>query len=203
MFNTPNFCVLFEFSLCRVVMEAIIKTFSEVDQSSSDINTSGSTVACCLVRPGHSKNSRTLFVANVGDTRAVLSKGGEAVRLTYDHTALDPQEVARIEKAGGFILRKRILGILSVARAIGDHTMKQYVISRPHTNIVQLTEDEKFLIIACDGVWDVFSDEEAVAFISEGLKLGEFGEDDAASSLVAKAKEKGSEDNITALVIFL
>lgn len=142
----------------------------------------------------------------MGDTRVVLATANKnsisAERLTYDHTALDPGEVNRIEKAGGFILRKRILGILSVARAIGDHAMKKYVISRPHTVIRPLTKYHKFMIIACDGVWDVFEDQEAVDFISKGLSSGTFTAKDAALNLVNEAKKKDSQDNITVLVVF-
>lgn len=185
------------------VMEKIVSTFGEVDSKCSDIKSSGSTVACCLIRPG-AKDTRYMFVANVGDTRVVLSrKDGTITRLTYDHTATDEKEKKRIEAAGGFILRDRILGILSVARAIGDHTMKKYVISEPHTEIVKLTENEDFVIIACDGVWDVFKDEDAVSFIKEGLEKKEFTQEEAASKLVKKAVENGSQDNITVLVVFL
>lgn len=185
------------------VLAEIIKTFTEVDQNSASIQTSGSTAACCLIRKAPESNSRTLFVANVGDTRAVLCTDTTAKRLTYDHTAADANEVKRIEGVGGFILRGRILGILSVARAIGDHALKKYVISQPYTTVTPLTGRERFLIVACDGVWDVFKDEEAADFIRTGLKSKAFTEQEAANKLVEAAVEKGSQDNITALVVFL
>lgn len=184
-------------------MEKLIASLSEVDTKSADIKVSGSTVAICLIRPGPVNGSRHLFVANVGDTRVVLaSKGGKAERLTEDHNTDNPNEIKRIEAAGGFILRGRILGILSVARAIGDHTMKKYVISQPNTRQFEITGEHEFIIIACDGVWDVVEDQEAVELIKTGIAEEKCTEQDAAQFLIDVAMEKGSQDNITVLVVF-
>lgn len=61
-----------------------------------------------------------LHVANVGDCRAVLCRGGNAVVLTTDHTPSVPSEAARVEAAGGFVSRGRVNGILGVSRSFGD-----------------------------------------------------------------------------------
>eukprot|EP00924_Labyrinthula_sp_SR-Ha-C_P002500 maker-scaffold_16-snap-gene-6.32-mRNA-1 protein AED:0.14 eAED:0.14 QI:413/0.5/0.66/1/1/1/3/75/294 len=185
------------------IMDAIVESFSkaDVDSAPSGKNNSGSTAAVCLVKTEGGK--RTLYTANVGDTRIILARGKESVRLSYDHSCNDQQEKERIEKAGGFILRERILGIISVSRAIGDHNMKKFVISKPHTNITQLSDGDQFIIIACDGVWDVLEDKEATEFIKEGIKEKKFDEASAAKALVKEAIQKGSQDNVTALVVFL
>jgi serine/threonine protein phosphatase PrpC len=60
------------------------------------------------------------------------------VRLTFDHKAEDPSEKTRVEAAGGFILRGRVLGILAVARSFGDHGMKEFVTAQPHTSATEL-----------------------------------------------------------------
>ena len=73
---------------------------------------SGSTAVACLVRREGPTAERVLYAANVGDSRAVLSRGGTALRLTFDHKASEQSEVKRIERAGGFIMRRRVLGIL-------------------------------------------------------------------------------------------
>lgn len=81
---------------------------------------SGSTSVTCVIRVVDGR--RMLFVANVGDSRAVLCRGGKAQRMTIDHKASLPEEAKRIRDAGGFIGRnKRVNGVLAISRALGDH----------------------------------------------------------------------------------
>ena len=110
------------------------------------------------------------------------------MRITHDHKSTDPKEVARIENAGGIMIRGRVLGVLAVARSLGDRLM-EYVIARPYlsSTVVQIEggsfKDDavrtlpnneqqgksdkspytngEFLIVACDGLWDVMKDQEA------------------------------------------
>ncbi|KAJ2546147.1 phosphatase 2C, partial [Coemansia sp. RSA 1933] len=70
------------------------------------------------------ERQRTLFCANVGDARAVLSQGGSAVRLTYDHKGDDPREIERIFESGGYVFNGRVNGVLAVTRALGDSSLK-------------------------------------------------------------------------------
>ena len=110
---------------------------------------------------------RYLHTANVGDARAVLSYRGKAVPLTYDHKATDEKEQKRIEEAGGFVLRGRVLGILAVARSFGDHSLKQFVSARPHITITEIRPEHDFLALCCDGVFDVMENDDVVRFIAE------------------------------------
>ncbi len=136
-----------------------------------DICTSGATaVSALIVRSSSSSSgesgsdSRMLYVANAGDSRAVLcsmtqpqdgsTAAAVAIRLSCDHTAEDPGEQARIKEAGGFITRGRVLGILAVSRSFGDHGMKDFVTASPHvtaTDISAGADTHPFLILACDG----------------------------------------------------
>ena len=100
---------------------------------------------------------RVLYTANVGDARAVLSRGGKAVRLTYDHKGSDKQEAKRIMDAGGFVMNNRVNGVLAVTRSLGDSSMKEFVVGSPYTTETELSEDDEFLVIACDGVCVLFS----------------------------------------------
>lgn len=100
-----------------------------------------------------------LYVANIGDTRAILSKSGTAERLTIDDKCDNQDEVARIKSANGLILQQRVGGVLAVTRAFGDHSLKASgLISTPHMVKYTLKPFDKFLIIASDGVWDELSD---------------------------------------------
>lgn len=136
-----------------------------------------------------------------------------ALRLSFDHRAEDPGEQARIKEAGGFIARGRVLGILAVSRSFGDHGMKQFVTAQPYVTTTNLpgrsssedtSESFPFLILACDGVWDVYSDQEAVDLILRLYRAnGCRPVENAAEVLVQGSLERGSTDNITVVVVFL
>lgn len=70
----------------------------------------------------------------MNNSRAVLCRGGKAQRLTYDHKAEDRAEQERVEAAGGFVMRNRVLGILAVSRSFGNQGMKEFVTSVPHVS---------------------------------------------------------------------
>jgi hypothetical protein len=95
---------------------------------------------------------RVLYAGNAGDARAVLCRGGEALRLTYDHKGSDAQESKRIVDAGGFVMNNRVNGVLAVTRSLGDSAMKDFVVGAPYTTETELSAHDEFLIIACDGV---------------------------------------------------
>lgn len=139
---------------------------------------------------------RVLYTANVGDARAVLSRGGRAVRLTYDHKGSDAQETARIKEAGGFVMNNRVNGVLAVTRSLGDTSMKEFVVGKPFTTETTLTDDDAFLIVACDGLWDVTSDQEAVDIV-RAIDDAQ----DAARALLKHALANFSTDNTSVMVI--
>jgi serine/threonine protein phosphatase PrpC len=82
-----------------------------------------------------------------------------------------------------------VLGILAVTRSFGDHGMKDFVTANPHLNTVNLSTGDRagspFLILACDGVWDVLSDQEAVDMLMEEFKSRGGPFNDAAEMLVS------------------
>lgn len=144
-----------------------------------------------------------LTSANVGDTRVVWgNKGGAATRLSRDHRVTDPFEIARIQKAGGFVLKGRVMGVLAVTRSIGDHYLKEFVVAHPHVNqlSVKLPADENdFVIVACDGLFDVMTDQEAVDLV----RKFQGDKSDAANQLVREALSRGTTDNVTAVVAWI
>ncbi|CAL4960487.1 unnamed protein product [Urochloa decumbens] len=118
----------------------------------------GSTAVVAVVSPTH------VVVANAGDSRAVLSRAGAPVPLSVDHKPDRPDELARIEAAGGRVIYwdgARVLGVLAMSRAIGDGYLKPFVSSEPEVTVTERTDDDECLILASDGLWDVVTNEMA------------------------------------------
>ncbi|PKY03484.1 PP2C-domain-containing protein [Aspergillus campestris IBT 28561] len=142
---------------------------------------------------------RVLYTANVGDARVLLCRNGKALRLSYDHKGSDENEGKRIANAGGLILNNRVNGVLAVTRALGDAYIKDLVTGHPYTTetVIQPEADE-FIILACDGLWDVCSDQEAVDLIRHIPDAQE-----ASKVLVDHALARFSTDNLSCMVIRL
>jgi len=113
----------------------------------------------------------------------VLSRGGVAVELSRDHKPEDVEEKARIEAAGGSVGEDgRIEGNLNLSRAIGDLAYKhkeglsaerQMISAYPDVRVEGLRAGEdEFLVVACDGIWNVLSSQEVVDMVREGLREG-------------------------------
>jgi len=139
---------------------------------------------------------KVLYTANVGDARAVLCRAGKAVRLTYDHKGSDTQEAKRITDAGGFVMNNRVNGVLAVTRSLGDASMKEFVVGSPYTTETNLDEQDDFLIVACDGLWDVAEDQQAVDLIKNIQDP-----QDASKKLLDYAMTNYSTDNLSVMVV--
>ena len=115
------------------------------------------------------------YLANVGDTRSVVSSGGIAVDITRDQKASDPYEISRIIKRGGYVSNDRVLGILAVGRAFGDASLKPPVqghkslTAEPEITAYQPSSNDTFIIMATDGLWDVLSSQ-----VNSGLLFYDF-----------------------------
>ncbi|KAM3071878.1 mgpp2cl-1, protein phosphatase 2C-like protein 1 [Clarireedia jacksonii] len=141
--------------------------------------------------------ARVLYTANVGDARIVLCRNGKALRLSYDHKGSDENEGKRVANAGGLILNNRVNGVLAVTRALGDAYMKELVTGHPYTTetVIQPDSDE-FIILACDGLWDVCSDQEAVDLVRHQQDPVA-----AAKQLVEYALSRFSTDNLSCMIV--
>jgi protein phosphatase 2C len=156
---------------------------------------------------------RMIYVANCGDSRAVLSRSGTAVPLTDDHKAAREDETARVEAAGGQILfwnGVRVMGLLAVSRAIGDHSLRPYVIAEPEVTIINRQPGDELLVMASDGLWDVMSNQEACTLAKKCLlrarQRGSSRENAArvaATVLTRAAVDRGSRDNVTVVIVDL
>jgi len=184
----------------------------DVDDDAGMLTESGSTAVTVLLA------GKDLYCANAGDSRAVISRKGVAVGLSEDHKPFHDIEKARIEKAGGFVEDKRVNGTLAVARAMGDFSFKQetamsaeeqQVTCDPEIRQFTLQQGDEFMILACDGIWDMLNNQQAVDLVSERLKKGVALKDilsdlfDACLSPHPSANEGLGCDNMTAIIVIL
>ena len=235
---------------------------TDIQSRMAGLTTSGATVVCTIIIPNFDSEGNCkeieIHAANAGDARAVLSStiarsasskltfnndtpNHVAVRITQDHKSTDASEIERIKAAGGTMIRNRVMGILAVARSLGDHGLKEFVIAKPYlsSTVVKIVNEDddndmdgndnngksnvqpvmtnnnisstshpytngEFLIVACDGLWDVMEDDEAVdAVRAHVAKNGLACRSDVASILVNEALERGSTDNVTVVVYWL
>ncbi|OMO79717.1 phosphatase 2C (PP2C)-like protein [Corchorus capsularis] len=204
----------------KVMTTCFAKMDEEVSGDGSDqqreaedvvIRTMGSTAVVVLV------GKQELVVANCGDSRAVLCRGGTAVALSRDHKPDRPDEMERVEAAGGRVVNwdgSRVLGILATSRSIGDQYLKPYVISKPEVSVIERTKADTFIVLASDGLWDVVSNEIACEVVKryldgqikmrfpEGCSGGDRAAE-AAAVLAELAMARGSTDNISVIVVEL
>lgn len=189
---------------------------------------SGSTAATVLLF------GRRLFAANVGDSRVVLCRGGgQCVELTSDHKPSRPDEAARVRAAGGFILHKRVMGELAITRAFGDKSFKMgikamleeeaeeldngggaseqvndltapLVSAEPEIASMILSHNDEFLLLACDGLFDVFRSQDAIALARQEL-IAHRGEPAEVARILSDQaiRVRRSRDNVSILIIIL
>jgi len=165
---------------------------------------SGSTAVACLVSPTHT------YLINCGDSRSIVSSNNQIALCTYDHKPINPAERERIHNAGGSVMIQRVNGSLAVSRALGDFEYKcvegrgaceQLVSPEPEIYIRERNyEKDEFIILACDGIWDVMSNEDLKEFVHSRLKV--------TSDLVKISNEvldmclsKGSRDNMSIVIV--
>eukprot|EP00727_Mastigamoeba_balamuthi_P005533 m51a1_g16 hypothetical protein (287) ;mRNA; f:82410-83796 len=168
-----------------------------------------------------------LSVGNAGDSRCVLgTREGAAVAMSADHKPDAPGERARIEASGHTVEEQvvleagkrvkiaRIDGQVACSRGLGDADFKDYGLE-PAEQAISCVPDVRerdldaatdwFLILGCDGLWDVVSSEDAVKYVAARLPKGPATNADAESAakalVVYATKEHGSADNTTAVVV--
>lgn len=159
------------------------------------------------------------YVANIGDSKAIVcrqkAEKNVIIELTEDHNPQKYEERERIEKAGGVVKNGRIDGVIEVSRSIGDGQFKtRGVTCIPHVKKFTLTAEDKFIIVACDGLWKSFANEDAVQFVLDSLKKSEEKEDVmergkraqwelVASEMAAEAVRRRCGDNVSLLILVL
>lgn len=189
--------------------EGLKQAFVSLDASLPATETGGSTALLVMV------DKDVIMCANAGDSRAVLSRGGQPVALSNDHKPDREDEEVRIQQAGGQVINnggaRRVMGVLSMSRAIGDKWLQQYgVTPEPEVSAWARQADDEFVILASDGLWDALSNDEAIKVARRCLQraTSKGASRTAAASIAAKvlvrvATDRGSRDNITVIVVDL
>ena len=126
------------------------------------------------------EKSSKAYIANSGDSRAVLCRNGDAIELSTDHKVTLQSEADRIVAAGGVVLNGRVNGSLNLTRAIGDLAFKgdpnlspedQVITANPDVTVIDINPDtDDFIVIACDGLWEVMKSQEVVDYILHSLQ---------------------------------
>lgn len=160
------------------IEEALRQGFLDVDtamlqEESLKDELAGTTAVAIILK------DNKLYCANVGDSRAIASVGGHVEVLSLDHKPGNDAEIKRIQAAGGWVEFNRVNGNLALSRALGDFVFKknekkkaeeQIVTAYPDVEVREITPDWEFLVIACDGIWDVMTNEEVIEFVR--LRIG-------------------------------
>jgi len=190
--------------------EAIAEGFVELDKkilerAVAEKNNSGSCAVIALVAKDLANQRKMIYIANVGDCRAVLIRQNEALQLSMDHKA--QLEKSRILQSGGSVINGRLFGMLAVSRAFGDIQFKFGKVSNiltadPFIAERELDANDLFVLMASDGFWDVISNEETPTLIQKGTtKTNSLA--GIAQYLVNEAALRGSRDDITLAIISL
>ncbi|CAO3571834.1 unnamed protein product [Mortierella alpina] len=157
---------------------AIKNGFLEMDRALRFDPEYGGDSSGCTAITATITDKNVLYVGNAGDSRAVLGSDGTAIALSNDHKPVNKEESRRIVAAGGFVEYGRVNGSLALSRALGDFEFKMNATLGPDDQIVtanpvivehKLTDDDEFLVLACDGIWDCMTSQEVVTYVRKGI----------------------------------
>ncbi len=235
----------------RSIHDAMLSAYLMTDMHCRKAGIKSGSTAVTAVINRDARGRRWIHVGNVGDSAAILcrqcptegtfsadNRGAQAVRLSATHRPCVESERERVAQAGGFILRQRVVGVLAVTRAMGNHDLKTNamqnqdrerkhsqgqgqvqgnpsgIVAHPSCKSLQLESDDRFVVLASDGLTDVMSDQLIVETVCDGVhkmraasvKRGrpvKHAASTLSKLLVRKAMQSGANDNITAMVIIL
>jgi serine/threonine protein phosphatase PrpC len=164
---------------CFIMMDDMMDDDKTKDPITEYSLSAGCTACVALITKDH------IICANSGDSRCVMARGNQALEMSEDHKPDNPGELKRIDAAGGFVEEGRVRGILSLSRALGDLEYKlnkklpveaQMITCVPDIKKVALTTEDKFVIIACDGIWDCLTSQQCVDFFHKNIKARKSGQ---------------------------
>jgi len=185
---------------------ALIQSFLELDKTflkrcCTSGDKSGSTGVTTLIK------DEQIFIANTGDSRCIICEDAVVYALTNDHKPSIPFERERIINSGGQITQGRVQGTLAVARAFGDIEYKDkstfgagVLTCEPEIKIWNIEDCTEFMVLACDGLWDVLTNEMVAQYVRKRLLKG-ISAQKVCEGLVRHAYMNGSTDNISVVIV--
>lgn len=193
------------------IQQCLIDSFIQIDNSLQGMNFNHSGSTGCVLFITQEKGKKVLYCANIGDTRCTLFTPTKIERMTYDHRACDLNERDRIYNQGGFVVKGRVMGRLMLTRTFGDFELKNFgVISEPYVYRKELDEHEdnnQFVVMACDGIWDVLNEEGIrqciVNICNDKENLKKNVTSTICEELIQSALAEGAWDNLSVLAIKL
>lgn len=181
----------------EIADEEIIKDLSY----NNEVGSTGTIVLLYKIKNSQNINdySRYVLCSNIGDSKGYILTRNNFIQITKEHKCNDIKEVERIKKMGGIVFSNRVFGTLMLTRSFGDKEMKKYgVISTPDCYCHKIRDEDLYIVIASDGIWDSVCEEELMQMGGEKLSS-----DDFSKNLVKLARDKGTRDNISCIVIKL
>ncbi|PRP79790.1 hypothetical protein PROFUN_12544 [Planoprotostelium fungivorum] len=188
----------------KAMKQAFIDTDLSIQEQKDVMVRSGCTAVVCLLAKinicGHKKTF--LHLANAGDSKAIMCRDGVAVELSEEHKPSNPKEKERLETSEKpiWVVNDKVAGMLGVSRAFGDLQLKDWVTAVPFQNSYEINDKDAFVIIACDGLWDVISHQKAVDIV---LEHANEDSKSIAKRLVTYALEHNTTDNVSVVLIKL
>jgi len=154
------------------------------------------------------QNNNIFYIANIGDSRAIINDKNMSKQITVDHKPNNSDEYLRITQLGGNVNKDhygiwRINNRLSLSRAFGDFSSKPFITHIPDIFTIQVNENNNYLILASDGLWDVCENQEVVDIINKSYQKNDKQISSICKNLLQISRSKGSTDNITILFIVL
>lgn len=154
------------------------------------------------------KHDNHIWVANCGDSRAIMGTRTTYAVLSRDHKPGDVSEASRIHASGGFVSNvmgvPRVLGELAVSRSLGDARYFPYVTPTPDIVYVPLSAEHKYILLASDGLWDEMTNGEVAHHVTKHISPTptHVNLPSAVNNLSAEiSKKRAPEDNITILLV--
>lgn len=183
--------------------EAIKKTFLQLDQQMKQVvkDDSGCVCISCLIGP------EEIYLINIGDSRGIIfSNDGQVLLHTEDHKPDDPAEQERIHEAGGTIGKTcagdvlRVENQLAMTRVLGDFGINKEIVP-PMADILSYSRNSTvaFIVLACDGIWDVMSNDDVAKFVTQRVEKHSLEE--IASELLDECLRRESTDNMSLYII--
>ncbi|KAM3146079.1 hypothetical protein pb186bvf_001736 [Paramecium bursaria] len=188
---------------------------NQIKGSDDDASYAGCTANVALI------HKNTLYCANAGDSRSVLCRSNGPFDMSVDHKPDNPEEKARIEKAGGFVNDGRVNGNLNLSRALGDLEYKrdnrlrateQLIIAVPDVKKTELDyTTDKFILMGCDGVFETLDHAALLDHVNKKIKQGpvdqnalKLAAESLLDALLAPDTSNGTGcDNMTTIIVYL